>query len=156
VRSCSWTRPPLAARRAPTHHVHQAFDELRALFAPSRSRARGRTHPARLVQRAGGRCDGCEGAGHVLVEMVFLANVFVPARSRGKRFKKEVLEVKLGGSSIHDVLEGRWPGAAALSPPATAGPRPVAPATGRARLSAARPARDHAVGRRGAASEDRP
>jgi len=42
----------------------------------------------------------------VLVEMVFLANVFVPCEvCGGKRFKKEVLEVKLGGSSIHDVLE---------------------------------------------------
>src|SRR5947208_16299556 len=38
--------------------------------------------------------------------MVFLANVFVPCEvCAGKRFKKEVLEVKLGGSSIHDVLE---------------------------------------------------
>jgi len=32
--------------------------------------------------------------------------VFVPCEAcAGKRFKKEVLEVKLGGSSIHDVLE---------------------------------------------------
>src|SRR3989454_2445188 len=38
--------------------------------------------------------------------MVFLANVFVPCEvCAGKRFKKDVLEVKLGGSSIHDVLE---------------------------------------------------
>src|SRR5216117_4263084 len=38
--------------------------------------------------------------------MVFLANVFVPCEvCAGKRFKKEVLDVKLGGSSIHDVLE---------------------------------------------------
>jgi len=42
----------------------------------------------------------------VLVEMVFLANVFVPCDvCGGKRFKKDVLDVKLGGSSIHDVLE---------------------------------------------------
>src|SRR5256886_17141440 len=38
--------------------------------------------------------------------MVFLANVFVPCEvCGGKRFKPEVLEVKLGGSSIHQVLE---------------------------------------------------
>src|SRR5207248_4281908 len=55
---------------------------------------------------AGGRCEACEGAGHVLIEMVFLANVFVPCDvCGGKRFKQDVLEVKLGGSSIHDVLE---------------------------------------------------
>jgi len=42
----------------------------------------------------------------VLIEMVFLANVFVPCEvCEGKRFKKDVLEVKLHGSSIHDVLE---------------------------------------------------
>src|SRR5256885_9207644 len=38
--------------------------------------------------------------------MGFSAKVFVPCEVyAGKRFKKEVLEVKLGGSSIHDVLE---------------------------------------------------
>src|SRR5260370_35980615 len=38
--------------------------------------------------------------------MGFLANVFVPCDvCGGKRFKKDVLDVKLGGSSIHDVLE---------------------------------------------------
>ena len=42
----------------------------------------------------------------MLVEMVFLANVFVPCDvCAGRRFKKEVLEVKVGGSSIHEVLE---------------------------------------------------
>src|SRR5207302_8973818 len=47
-----------------------------------------------------------EGAGDVLIEMVFLANVFVPCEvCGGKRFKPEVLEVKLGGSSIHEALE---------------------------------------------------
>jgi excinuclease ABC subunit A len=39
------------------------------------------------------------------VEMVFLANVFVPCEAcQGKRFKPEILEVKLDGSSIPDVL----------------------------------------------------
>jgi excinuclease ABC subunit A len=42
----------------------------------------------------------------VLVEMVFLANVYVPCEiCGGKRFRREVLEVKLDGHSIHDVLE---------------------------------------------------
>src|SRR5438046_1183676 len=85
----------------------KAFDELRALFAAEPlARARGYTPSTFSFNVAGGRCEACEGAGHVLVEMVFLANVFVPCEvCAGKRFKKEVLEVKLGGSSIHDVLE---------------------------------------------------
>src|SRR5438034_603272 len=85
----------------------KAFDELRALFAAEPlARARAYTPSTFSFNVAGGRCDACEGAGHVLVEMVFLANVFVPCEvCAGKRFKKEVLDVKLGGSSIHDVLE---------------------------------------------------
>ncbi|HEV2750046.1 MAG TPA: excinuclease ABC subunit UvrA [Gemmatimonadales bacterium] len=86
----------------------KAFDDLRALFAAEPlARARGYTPSTFSFNVAGGgRCETCEGAGHVLVEMVFLANVFVPCEAcGGKRFKKEVLEVKLGGSSIHDVLE---------------------------------------------------
>src|SRR5207302_1519044 len=85
----------------------KAFDELRALFAAEPlARARGFTASTFSFNVAGGRCETCEGAGHVLIEMVFLANVFVPCDvCGGKRFKKEVLDVKLGGSSIHEVLE---------------------------------------------------
>src|SRR6266705_4339252 len=90
----------------------KAFDELRALFAAEPlARARGYTPSTFSFNVAGGRCDACEGEGHVLVEMVFIANVFVPCEvCAGTRFKREVLDVKLsgggegGGSSIHDVL----------------------------------------------------
>src|SRR5256712_309441 len=85
----------------------KAFDELRGLFAAA-PLARERRYSASTFSFnvAGGRCEACEGAGHVLVEMVFLANVFVPCDvCQGKRFKPEVLEVKLDGSSIHDVLD---------------------------------------------------
>src|SRR5439155_960444 len=85
----------------------KAFDELRALFAAEPlARARGYTPSTFSFNVAGGRCEACEGAGHVLVEMVFLANVFVPCEiCEGRRFKKDVLEVKVQGSAIHEVLE---------------------------------------------------
>jgi len=85
----------------------KAFDELRGLFAAEPlARARGYTPSTFSFNVAGGRCEACEGAGHVLVEMVFLANVFVPCEvCAGKRFKRDVLEVKVQGSTIHDVLE---------------------------------------------------
>src|SRR5438094_1495017 len=85
----------------------KAFDELRALFAAEPlARARGYTPSTFSFNVAGGRCEACEGAGPVLVEMVFLANVFVPCEiCEGRRFKKDVLEVKVQGSAIHEVLE---------------------------------------------------
>src|SRR3989475_258004 len=90
----------------------KAFDELRGLFAAPAGPRRPRHPPSMFsFNMAGGRCEACEGAGHVQVEMVFLANVFVPCDvCSGTRFKREVLDVKLsgggegGGSSIHDVL----------------------------------------------------
>ena len=84
----------------------KAFDELRELFAAEPlARARGWSPSTFSFNVPGGRCETCEGAGYVLVEMVFLANVFVPCEiCGGTRFKREVLDVKLHGASIHDVL----------------------------------------------------
>jgi len=84
----------------------KAFDELRALFA-TQPLARERRYSASTFSFnvAGGRCETCEGAGHVLVEMVFLANVYVPCEQcDARRFRREVLDVRVAGLSIHDVL----------------------------------------------------
>ncbi|HUL03029.1 MAG TPA: excinuclease ABC subunit UvrA [Gemmatimonadales bacterium] len=92
-------------RSNPVTYV-KAFDEIRALFAAEPlARARRYTASTFSFNMAGGRCETCEGAGHVLIDMVFLANVFVPCETcGGTRFKREVLDVKLRGQSIHDVL----------------------------------------------------
>src|SRR6267378_1288367 len=93
-------------RSNPVTYV-KAFDELRALFANEPlARARGYAPSTFSFNVAGGRCEACEGAGHVLIEMVFLANVFVPCEiCGGSRFKREVLDVKLQGASIAQALE---------------------------------------------------
>jgi len=93
-------------RSNPVTYV-KAFDELRALFAnEALARARGYTPSTFSFNVAGGRCEACEGAGHVLIEMVFLANVFVPCdQCGGKRFKREILDVKLQGANIAQALE---------------------------------------------------
>src|SRR3989475_1825687 len=85
----------------------KAFDELRGLFAAEPlARARGYTPSTFSFNVAGGRCEACEGAGHVLVEMVFLANVFVPCEvCAGNRFKREVVDVKFQGANIAQALE---------------------------------------------------
>lgn len=54
----------------------------------------------------GGRCERCEGLGHVEVDMHFLSNLQVVCPAcRGKRFQAEVLEVTYEGYSIADILE---------------------------------------------------
>jgi excinuclease ABC subunit A len=93
-------------RSNPVTYV-KAYDEIRRIFAQQPlARERGYTASTFSFNTAGGRCDTCEGAGYIEVEMVFMADVFVPCDAcGGKRFKPEVLEVKVRGKSIHDVLE---------------------------------------------------
>jgi excinuclease ABC subunit A len=85
----------------------KAFDEIRELFAQQPlARQRRYTASTFSFNMAGGRCEGCEGAGHVQVEMVFLADVFVPCEvCGGTRFRRDVLDVRIQGHSIHDVLQ---------------------------------------------------
>jgi excinuclease ABC subunit A len=85
----------------------KAFDEIRELFAQQPlSKQRKYTASTFSFNMPGGRCEACEGAGHVQVEMVFLADVFVPCEiCGGTRYKREVLEVRINGQSIHDVLQ---------------------------------------------------
>ena len=53
----------------------------------------------------GGRCEKCKGEGEITVEMQFMADVHLECDvCHGKRFKKEVLEVKFEGKSINDIL----------------------------------------------------
>jgi excinuclease ABC subunit A len=93
-------------RSNPVTYV-KGFDDIRELFAGQPlARARGWNASTFSFNLPGGRCETCEGAGHVQVEMVFLADVFVPCEScGGTRFKPEVLDVKVGGKSIADVLQ---------------------------------------------------
>jgi excinuclease ABC subunit A len=85
----------------------KAFDEVRELFAQQPlARQRRYTAATFSFNLPGGRCEACEGAGHVQVEMVFLADVFVPCEAcGGSRFKPDVLGVKIHGHSIADVLQ---------------------------------------------------
>ena len=93
-------------RSNPVTYV-KAFDEIRRIFADAPlSRQRRFTPGTFSFNVAGGRCEHCEGAGQLEVEMVFMADVYVPCEiCGGKRFKPEVLEVRVNGKNIHDVLE---------------------------------------------------
>jgi excinuclease ABC subunit A len=85
----------------------KAFDEIRELYAAQPLARQRKYTPATFsFNLPGGRCEHCEGAGAVLVEMVFLADVYVPCEAcGGTRFKREVLDVRINGVSIHDVLQ---------------------------------------------------
>ena len=92
-------------RSNPVTYV-KAFDEIRRIFASlPTARQRGYTAGTFSFNVAGGRCETCEGAGYLEVEMVFMADVFVPCDDcASRRFKPEVLEVRYFGKSITDVL----------------------------------------------------
>jgi excinuclease ABC subunit A len=85
----------------------KAFDQIRSIFADAPvARQRKYTPSTFSFNVEGGRCDECEGAGSIEVEMVFMADIHVPCDAcGGKRFKPEVLDVKVNGKSIADVLE---------------------------------------------------
>ena len=52
-----------------------------------------------------GRCETCKGLGYEQVEMQFLSDIQIPCEQcEGKRFKDELLQVKLDGLSVHDIL----------------------------------------------------
>ena len=54
----------------------------------------------------GGRCEECKGEGTVTVEMQFMADLVLECEScHGKRFKKDILEVKFHDKNIYDILD---------------------------------------------------
>lgn len=84
-----------------------AWTHIRDMFAEtSEARVRG-WGPGRFsFNRAGGRCETCEGNGEIAVEMHFLPTVYVPCDvCGGKRFMKETLEVKYKKKNIYEILE---------------------------------------------------
>jgi excinuclease ABC subunit A len=84
----------------------KAFDAVRDLFAATAAaRVRGLAPGAFSFNVPGGRCDACEGDGVIRVEMQFMADLFLECEScKGTRYKKEVLDIRLNGMNIVDVL----------------------------------------------------
>ncbi|WKB80879.1 excinuclease ABC subunit UvrA [Cellulophaga lytica] len=94
-----------SSRSNPVTYI-KAYDDIRALFASqklSKLRAYQAKHFSFNVD--GGRCEKCKGEGEITVEMQFMADVHLLCDAcNGKRFKKEVLEVKFQDANIDDVL----------------------------------------------------
>ncbi|HEX4802904.1 MAG TPA: excinuclease ABC subunit UvrA, partial [Myxococcaceae bacterium] len=85
----------------------KVFDCIRDVFAMTpEARAFGYTPGRFSFNVKGGRCEACEGDGVKLVEMHFLADVYVPCEvCQGKRFNEATLRVRYRGKNIAEVLE---------------------------------------------------
>ncbi|HEY2955903.1 MAG TPA: excinuclease ABC subunit UvrA, partial [Candidatus Eisenbacteria bacterium] len=84
-----------------------AYAPLREIFARQPAAlARHLKDGAFSFNAAGGRCEQCQGAGWVTVEMYFLADLMVPCdECGGARFRREVLEVRYRGVNIREALD---------------------------------------------------
>jgi excinuclease ABC subunit A len=82
------------------------FDPIRVLFsATEEARARGYKPGRFSFNVPGGRCNACEGAGLIKVEMHFLADVHVQCEvCQGKRYNRETLEILYKQKNIYEIL----------------------------------------------------
>lgn len=94
-----------SSRSNPVTYI-KAYDDIRALFASQKlSKIRNFQAKHFSFNVDGGRCETCKGEGEVTIEMQFMADVHLTCDTcQGKRFKKEVLEVKFEGQSIDEIL----------------------------------------------------
>ena len=85
----------------------KAYDDIRHLFANQKlSISRGYKPRHFSFNVEGGRCENCKGDGQIIIEMQFMADVVLECEScKGKRFNKEVLDIKFFGKNISDVLK---------------------------------------------------
>jgi len=94
-----------SSRSNPVTYI-KAYDDIRALFSKQKlSVIRNYQAKHFSFNVDGGRCETCKGEGEVTIEMQFMADVHLECETcKGKRFKKEVLEVTFADKNIDDIL----------------------------------------------------
>ena len=85
----------------------KAYDAIRELYADQPLAKQMDFSPQHFsFNTDGGRCEECKGAGEIVVEMQFMADITLPCEHcHGQRFKKDILEVRFEGKNIFDVLD---------------------------------------------------
>ncbi len=83
------------------------FDDVREIFAQtSDAKVKGFKKGRFSFNLKGGRCEKCQGAGVIKIEMQFLPDVYIKCDvCEGQRYNKETLEVKYKGKSIYEILK---------------------------------------------------
>ena len=94
-----------STRSNPATYV-KAYDAIRDLFADQPlSKQMNFTSQYFSFNADGGRCDECKGAGVITVEMQFMADLVLQCEAcHGRRFKRDILDVRYEGKNIDDVL----------------------------------------------------
>ena len=94
-----------STRSNPATYI-KAYDTIRQLFASQPlAKQEGYTAQYFSFNAEGGRCEECKGAGVITVEMQFMADLVLECDAcHGKRFKKEILDVRFHDKNIYDVL----------------------------------------------------
>ena len=139
-----------------------AFDAIRQIFAKEPlAKERGYTPGTFSFNSGNGRCPTCGGNGFEHVEMQFLSDVYLRCPDcNGRRYRDEVLEITVQGKgAAAGKIDGRRAGddgvgsRRVLRGPARGAAHSAAARGRRPGVPEARPARAHAVRRRGAALE---
>jgi excinuclease ABC subunit A len=97
---------PRSSRSNPATYL-KIFDEVREVFAAAvEAKIRNFGPGTFSFNQPGGRCESCEGQGALTVDMQFLADVTITCpECQGQRYRREVLDVKVRGLSIAEVLD---------------------------------------------------
>ena len=84
----------------------KGFDEIRKVFAETTDAKLRNFKPGHFSFNVeGGRCDRCQGDGQLVIDMQFLADVYITCEQcRGQRYRSDILEIKYRGKTIADVL----------------------------------------------------
>ena len=95
-----------SSRSNPATYV-KAYDVIRQLFAEQPlSKQMGFSPQYFSFNAEGGRCESCKGVGVITIEMQFMADLELECEEcHGKRFKRDILDVKFEGKDISEVLD---------------------------------------------------